>query len=182
MKVFEIVNNYPIITAECLMIPEFKNIWDRDKNKNKENAKNEIAYVWFILDFKSPYLAYSESEREKTLIKDLFKKDKYKPDDLVLAAMNKYQELMETPVTRMLRSSLNVVNKLSDFLDNVDLNERTKNGSVVFKANEIKNTVSDLDKVATSIKSLMEKAYSEEESFEKNRGGVTGGELEFDRF
>lgn len=180
MRLLELSNNYPTVTAEALMIPEFAALWKRDKNKNKDNAKTEIAYIYFILDFKSPYLAYSNEERESVIKKDLFKNENWKPDKEISDAMHKYTEMMETPVTRMLKSAFKGVDKLQEFLDNVDLDERTRSGGVVFKAGEVSKTIGDLDKVASSVKGLMDKAYQEEESFEKSRSGTMGGLLEFD--
>ena len=50
---FQIKNNIIEPIPETLLIPEFKNIWN--KSKDKEIAMKEFAYIYFTEDFKSPY-------------------------------------------------------------------------------------------------------------------------------
>lgn len=173
-------NNYPTISAENLVIPEFKKIWDRDKSKTKDTAKTELAYIYFLLDTKSPYLAYSEEEMEERLVVDLFKTKTYKPDKDLVSAMAKFEQLSETPASLLLKDARSAVAEIRKFLRNVDLEERSKSGMPVYKASEVTKTLSDLDKVVDSLQKIEERLSREEFSIGQARGNVTGGELEFD--
>lgn len=180
MKLFEIVNNQPVLTPEILLIPQFKLLWDRDKDTNKDNAKNELAYIYFLLDFQSPYLAYNEDEREEIITQDLFKTKNYNPDKDIVAAMQKYQEFTETPATNLLKGVRVGLDKVRRFLIDVDLDERTKAGTAVHKPGDITKAMSDADKMVESYNKLVEKARTEQAYSEKLRGGVSGGLREFD--
>jgi hypothetical protein len=63
-KLFDIIGGNVIMNPTILWIPEFKEIWDRDKTKHKVRAVKEISYIVFLYSFKSPYLAYSEKDRK----------------------------------------------------------------------------------------------------------------------
>lgn len=180
MKIFEIVNQRPVVIPEILLVPEFKTLWERDKSEDKKQANNEFAYIYFTLHFESLYLAYNEDERNEIICQDLFKNKKYIPDAEVKAAMKKFEELLETPATIMVRSARIGMDKIRKFLLDVDMNERTNAGGVVFKSSEVTRAISDLDKVVESYNKLIIKARTEQTNSEKYRGGQTGGLKEFD--
>lgn len=180
MKLFELENNYPTITTECLLIPEFKKIWDRDKSKTKDKAKNELAYIYFILDTKSPYLAYSEEEMEIQICKDLFKTASFKPDQDLINAMAKFEELSETPSTGLLKDARSAVTEIRKFLRDVDLAERNRMGMPIYKPKDVTTALTDLDKVVDNLQKLEERISKEDFGGGQNRGGVTGGPKEFD--
>lgn len=162
------------------MVPEFKIIWDRDKSKNKDKAKTELAYIYFLYHPMSQYLAYSSDEMEAIIVKDLFKTETYVPDNDLKQAIKKFKELSETPSTGLLTDARKAVSELRTFLRTVDLSERSKSGLPVYKASEVTKTLSDLDKVEDSLRKLEERVRKEEVSIEKARGGTLGGLMEFE--
>jgi hypothetical protein len=54
----------------------------------------------------SPYEAYPEKERTWRVAEAVFKDKNYKPDDAVKELAKKFQELQETPATRLLNCIL----------------------------------------------------------------------------
>jgi hypothetical protein len=180
MKIFELESNYPILQAELLVVPEFKKIWDRDKTKGKDKAKTELAYIYFMLDVKSAYLAYSEEKMEKKICQDLFGKDSYTPDQDLVKAMARFQEFAETPSTGLLKDARTSVNEVRKFLRTVDLSERNRMGMPVYKPKEVTSALTDLDKVVDNLQKLEERVSREDYEGGQNRGGTTGGPKEFD--
>ena len=71
MKLFDIDNNKVIVHPEALLIQSFKLLWDRDKSKDKARALKELAYVYFMTDFKSPYDRYDPAERHIQISADI---------------------------------------------------------------------------------------------------------------
>jgi hypothetical protein len=180
MRLFTIENNYPSIIPEVLLIPEFANIWNRDKSKTKENAKTELAYLYFRCSFDSPYLSYGEDDMIDKIHEDLFKSKKYKPDKDLLIALKKYEELSENPATNLLKGVRSGMEKLKDFLLTVNLHEKTKAGNTVHKPSEITRALADVSKMFNSYNELFQRAQSEESNSDKLRGGTKGGLLEFE--
>lgn len=92
-------------TPDILMIPEFKKIWDRDKTKEKVQAKNDLAVVYYLGYFNSPMNQYGDKKLYR--VAKQFKGDpKWKPEDDkdIKAALDSYREMQSTPSLRILES------------------------------------------------------------------------------
>lgn len=180
MNIFELDNNYPTIKPEYLTVPEIKKIWDRDKTKNKEKAISQLAYIYFMFSTKSGYLCYSEEEMEERICMDLFGTKTYTPDADLEKAIEKFIEFSETPSTGLLKDARSAVTEIRKFLRDVDLTERTKAGTPVYKASEVTKTLSELDKVVESLQRIEERINKEDYGTGKGLGGTMGGPKEFD--
>ena len=172
MKLFDIDNNKVIIHPEALLIQSFKLLWDRDKSKDKSTAMKEIAYVYFMTDFKSPYDRYDSEEKKLQVGADIVGNGKYTPDDKVVAAMTTYKNLQQTFSMKFLESAKVAAKELMNFFNSVDLNERTNSGGVVYKPVDITNALSQSVKVIEALDKWTEKVQKEQELTDKK---ITGG-------
>lgn len=160
MTIFYIENNVVKVTPEVLLIPEFKALWDRDKSKEKGKAYKELAFVYFLSDYKSVYTAYPEEEKEFRIKQDFIKDDAWDKDELVVEAIRKYEEFQSTPTLKMLRAAKVASEKLSTFFLTQDP--------------EHKNYTSNLEKlgkIVESIDKLEERVKKEETNQNRVRGG-----------
>lgn len=157
----KIVKPYP----ETLLIPPFSEIWNRDKSKGKEIAIKEFTYIEFMASrLKSnPYKGYNPPERKKKIIEDCVRIDDWQPDKLVLEGIAKFEEFQTkaSPNYSLLMSTLKAKEKLQQFFNTVDLNERTEKGMPLYKPKEISSTMYDVDKLATSLYNLEKKVEEE---------------------
>ena len=74
MEILELNNNtYEVdITPEGATLDVFKTLIKKDKSKNKDTFKKEIAFIYFFTNVKSSYLDIEdEEERTKEIIKDI---------------------------------------------------------------------------------------------------------------
>jgi len=157
---FNLQDNIVRIDPDSLSVPQMKAIWDRDKNKNKETAYQELSYVYFLADYKSPYNVYPESIRPNEIQKDFIRNDKWKPDELILQAIKKYKELQETPVIKLLNAARSAVHKVTKYLTDKDMDDR--------------NYTKELEKIGKIIDSLdrlEDKVKKDIKINEKIRGG-----------
>lgn len=138
--------------VHALAIPPFRDIWDRDKSKTKEKATKELSYVFFMCDYKSPYNAYNEVEKEIVIKQDFIKDDNWVPDELIIKAMDKYTSLQETIHTKFLRSAKIGTEKLAKYFEDFDPSELDDNGRPIYTA---KDLASNLKSVGDIIKSLV---------------------------
>ena len=163
---------YP--NAETLLVPPYKEIWERDKSKDKWVAMKEFAYAEFMTSqLKSnPYKGYSIEVRDKKIREDIIKDSKWQPDKLVKQAMAKIEEFQTNGSANysLLKDAMKARESLQEFLQTVDLNERTRTGGMVLKPKDVTNALLDLDKVVTTFDALKKKV--EEDLFEtvKTRG------------
>lgn len=182
MGLFKEENYKVIIDPEIKIIPEFKALITRDKDRRKRNAFNELAYVYFMVDYRSPYNAYPSEERSVRIIKDLKLPENFKPDAKVKAAMKRYEELQETPAIKSLGSirealyvSLNAVNyvkgKISDFLNaRIENEDEDLDPSVLEPAaTELIQFVNMLLKLAGNIPSAIATLNNVEEQVKKEQ-------------
>ena len=157
MKVFEIINNSPIVTVECLLIPEFLEIWKRDKTENKDIAYSELQYIYFKSDYKSLYLAFDSETREEKLLEDFIKKKNWKPDKVILKAIEKYKELQNTPTMDFLESVKNAMVNMTDYFNNVNFKERDSKGVPIYKPEIVTRCAKDAGGIVDSIDKLKAK-------------------------
>ena len=171
-QLFDINDKIVFPYAETLMISPFKEIWERDKSKEKEIALKEFAYMEFVASMRktNPYKGYSEKEKPQKVMKDLFKDAKWQPDNLVQQGIAKVKEFqMEASVTYSYFLAVKEsVEKIKDFLRSVNLAERNfKTGMPVYKPKELTSALVDTEKVLANLKSIESKV--EEELFDETR-------------
>ena len=90
-SLFDLRDGQVVLNPESLAIPIFNTIWKRDKTKSKERANREIAYIFFMCDFNSPYMAYPNIKRREVVVNDFMKDPKWKEDKDIKEAMIKYE-------------------------------------------------------------------------------------------
>ncbi len=149
---FDLKDRKVIVSAEALLIPEFKDIYSRDKSKDKAKAIQQLSYVYFIADYKSPYVSSLSPDALKRVVgKDFMKDEGYEPDSKVSAAIDKYKELQRTPSMLLLDASIQTVHNLTDYLQNVDLQERDKNDKPIYKPSDVTNSLSKIGAIVDSL-------------------------------
>ena len=93
---FTVENNVAIPNTETLLISPFKEVWERDKSKDKGQAIKEFTFVELMSSKKkaNPYSGYSDDTRFEKLKEALFDED-WEPDNLIeqcLAKINEFQK------------------------------------------------------------------------------------------
>lgn len=160
-----------------LAIEEFRVLWERDKSKDKGIALKELAFVYFTADYKSTYLSYPPEEREGAIKDDIFKSN-YVPDQAVLNAVDKYNQLQKTPSMRLIKAAQNTLEELINYFNSVNFTERDKRGQPVYKVTDVTKAMGDTAKVAESLAKLDEKIRKELQENTRARGGEESGAFE----
>ena len=149
---FDLKDRKVIVSAETLLIPEFKDIYSRDTSKDKAKAIQQLSYVYFIADYKSPYVSSLSPDALKRVVgKDFMKDEGYEPDSKVSAAIDKYKELQRTPSMLLLDASIQTVHNLTDYLQNVDLQERDKNDKPIYKPSDVTSSLAKIGAIVDSL-------------------------------
>lgn len=181
MKLFDIVNGSVVLNPNSLVIPEFRSIWERDKTKTKEQATREISFIVFLCDFNSPYNSFREEDRELVVKQDFLKDEKWVPDALILEGINKYRRLQETPLLRMLRSAMNVVNKTADYFDNVDYNVVDERGRPKYTVELVLTAMAKMGAAVNQLRMLEREVQKEQLEASTAKGNTTIGDYEIPR-
>jgi hypothetical protein len=180
MKIFELHNNIPGVTVECLMIFPFKEIWERDKTKGKDVAFSEFQYIYFSADYKSLYLAFDKTTREERLIDDFIKIKGWKPDNLIINAIEVYKEFQNSPTMRFLQANQDAMESMSEYFSNIDWDEEV-NGKAKYDITKVSTAVKNAGGIIDNIEKLKDKVAKEQSlGQDMARGGGSGGLKEFE--
>jgi hypothetical protein len=81
-----------VSTIELLSYDSFREIIKRDKTKDM--AHRELAYIWFMADYESPVYkkGLSDKEAHTFILSKISFPDKWKPDAIVLKAIEDYKD------------------------------------------------------------------------------------------
>lgn len=157
-------NSLEIDEYSILLVKEFADLWDQGRNKCKEDktgklrlrAYKELTYIYLILDFKSPYFQYKESEKHTAAIVDSGMTEDMLKDETFLAAFRKYKEIQDSdPILSLIKTSLNTLFKLQIFLDNIDFDEDVdEEGRLLYKPKDIFDSIASIDKMRDQLQAL----------------------------
>ena len=165
MNLFDLKGLAVTAHPEALLIPEFKAMWDADDSEDKAIALSELSFVYFMCDYKSPYVLSLTPDRLKDVVsKDFMKNEDYKPTPLVLAAIDKYKQLQKTPSMGLLEASMKTIHNLTGYLENVDLEERDARDRPIYKPSDVTNSLKSIGGIVESlnkVRSLVEKEITQ---------------------
>lgn len=143
MRLFDLIDNKLTISEEAYVLTPFKNIWTRDKTKQKEVALAELGYIYFMEDFKSDFSdIVEEDQRQKEVISVLNLPSSWKEDTFIKDAREFYRKRSEeiTPLL-LLRDSKIVLDKMRKYFREVDFLALDDKGKPIY----------DIDKLARVI-------------------------------
>lgn len=161
MKLFKYEGYKLHISEEAFMLKPFKEIWNRDKTKNKDKALQELAYVYFMCDPRSDYqYIVDEEDRAKAIKEGEGIDPKWKPDNKVIEAMKFYKTFK--PVSALLLEDTRIaVDKLRQLLRNIDLTEVDDKGKPIYTLNTVTATIKQIPSLVKDLDEA-EKAISKE--------------------
>lgn len=138
MKLFTLENWKVEIAPEALNILDFKDLVKRDKSRTKENAKNELTFIFFFCDSRSDYLYIDDpNERMEAIKTDIGLPKKWKPDEAVAKAMETYLRLSVTIFSTALDDIRVAIRKITQNLRTADYSTMDA-GEINKSANSIK--------------------------------------------
>lgn len=176
MDLFTLRKDYTleINKEEVLLVKEFKELFtikfnsgfvgDKDGRK-RHKAFKVLAYIYLVYDWQSPYTEYSEKEKHEAALADTELEEQHvKNDSLIDAAIKKYMDLQETRLVKLLKSSYEVVDKLKQYFEDVDLDERDPHsGRPLFSAKDLMSNLANLSKTVESLQQLEHMVKKEKE-------------------
>lgn len=167
---FQITKNVVYPNAETLLISPFKEIWERDKTKDKNIAVKEFSFIEFTTSqLKSnPYKEYPAGRREDKIITDLFKDVSWTPDKLIKEAQEKIIEFQEEGSLSYTyhKAAVAAAEKTKNFFENFSYSKLNfKSGAPLYKPAEITRALKDTNSTLKELKELKKKV--EEELFEE---------------
>jgi hypothetical protein len=103
----------PYLNPVGINIPEFKKLWNADKSKEKSQYAKELAYVYHMCDYDSPY--YDMANKQEEVSKAFIGKANYNPPKRVENCIDIYKKMQYSAERRALDTAIS----LSDSLTNL---------------------------------------------------------------
>lgn len=173
MELITLANRKLEISPYALTINEFKAIWDKDSSSTKDRAVKELSFVYFMADFKSVYRGYEPVDKVAKICGDLGLSEDVL-DLVIQAAINKYLDIQQTPMMRLLSDMESSFDKLGFMFRTY--NPTIDTNAVKFKA--IIQSMKGFDGIVKSVTSLKEAAEAEMSDATRAKGGHTVGSRE----
>jgi len=139
------------VKPDALTVQIFKDIFDRDKTKDKSIAIQELSYVYHMSDNGSQFSSYMNGDdKSKAVIAYCIKIKGWKPDNLINNAIKVYKELDETVTSRFLDSVRIALSKIDNYLRNFKEGEAesadiTRVNAMIEKAIDTVKSVRELE-------------------------------------
>ena len=173
-----------LITADLVLIDEFRKLLDPERNKCKEDpsglehlrADREFTYIYLAIDWKSPYSGYSNQEKHQAALHDGKISEEEWENPEFRAACRKYVALQDSNrYIRLLQASQEVTDKIIDYFQNIDLNAADDQGKPLVKVADIQKAMDQSVKQIESLKQI--EALVKKEVMEQSqiRGGAVEG-------
>lgn len=164
----------------CTTIEPFRSIIRRDRGsegdaqgRKKLFAAKEFAYIYGMVDYRSPYSSFNEENRAVKLKEVIFGEDSdWEPDELVKKAMVLYEEMYHSELVILLKSTRKALHNMSDFFETLDLTDTDDKGKLVHNPNTVMTSMSKIGDIAKQLDGLEELIEKQRQSQGKIRGDI----------
>lgn len=179
MKLVKLENYELKIEDELLLLKPFRIIWNADRTANKTHFFDFLSLIYFVYDARSDYsYIIDEEDRIKEVCESngypLPKFSKQEKDCIEL-----YKKLTTTISLELLKSTKVAINKVRDFLENVDLTLTDDKGKPVHTINSVTSAIKMVPQLAKDITEA-EKALAKEIEEQGRARGNSGSKTIMD--
>ena len=167
MKLFKYEAYRVVISEEAMALKPFKQIWNRDRSASKDRAIAELAYVYFMEDPASDYqYLVDRDDRSQAIIEGEGLDSKWKPDKLVVEAMEFYSSFKTTSAL-ILEDTRKVAENLRKALPTLDITEEDDKGRP-------KHTIASITKAIRELNVLVKELAETERVIAKEMAETNG--------
>lgn len=162
------------VSPEAYSLLPFKNLWDRDKSKDKSTALKELAFIFFYCDIKSNYIITPIEHRKEEIRKDIGLPEKWEIDSAVEEAIEYYNKHSKTILEILYESSIISANDISDYLRDTKnlLAERDlKTGKPVITISQITTALKSVNVIMKDLKKAYKEVVQEKDTNDDKQKG-----------
>lgn len=173
MKLLEYRDYKVSPTPEAFLVKPIRKMYNSDRSKSKEVFMQQLAYLYFMVDPRSPYIEIpDETDRRNEICKQEGLPESFRPSSDLQSAMELYEKLTITSSKRLLEATRTAADALKKELESSEslLAERTDKGARVTKPNDIVAVMERLLKVIPQLQDLERKVDSEIRETTRARG------------
>ena len=161
MKLVRITNYKLEVEDELLLLKPFKELYKKDKTKDKIGFMEFLTIVYFVYDPRSDYSYIIDEEERLKEVCETNGIDKKSFSGLESQCIELYKQLTTTVSSVLLKSTKTAIHKVSKFLDDVDLTAVDDKGKPCYTINSITSAIKQIPSLAKDVMEA-EKAVNKE--------------------
>lgn len=164
MKLFVLNDKYQceINKDEVYLIPEFKALFELKYNAGKgdhdgrlrRRAQAELTYMYFVAAYESELRHLNDVERHEAALHYAELPEDYEISQELETAIETYVNLQETRMLKLIKSAYGAIDKTRGFFDNLNYEDRTANGGLLYDPNKIMSIINNLAKTEEGLEKL----------------------------
>ena len=135
-KLFTMRNDQPYLNPVGINLPEFSKLWEADTSEEKIEYAQELAYIYHMWEYDSPY--YDRRNKEEEIIRDFIGKKRWSPTLRLKAALDKYKTLDNCAEKRALDASVVTCDAIAEDLGRLRQDSKQLEAVIMELDNEIK--------------------------------------------
>jgi len=171
IKIFELEGTLLyLVLPEILLVPEFEAVMNLDKTRGEGTAWKYFKFAYLAYDNRTPYDELTELDRINTSLRDSGLTEEDIKEGVIAVMLTKYKYLMTTGIIRMLNAAKGTVDKITKYLETLDLEVKDTFGKPVHKASDVMRQLKDLADVHEGIMKLEWQVRKEKEASRGIRG------------
>lgn len=177
MKLIKYENFEITVSEEAFLIGAVRRMFNKDRTVNKDVFFKQMCVMYFVYDPRSnfAYIIDEDTRLTEVLTQEGLTKDewnkKYNTDDFK-EAKEIYLKANVTSAQKLLDSARIGIDKVSKFLEEVDLTAEDDKGKPKYTVAQITSALKDVPKLADSITELEKAVIKEIEENGKARGNA----------
>lgn len=166
-------NNYTIEpTQEAFLIKPIRDLFNKDKSKTKEKFLQQMSVLYFYADPRSTYnYIIDDEERLKAIIEQEGLPEDFKITEDLDKALQEYKKHTITTSYLLLQDTKIAVDKVRQFLREVDLNAQDDKGKPLYTINSITQTIKQIPQLSKDLLEAEKIVSKEIEEQGRARGG-----------
>lgn len=166
-------DNFEIsLTEEAFYIKPIRDLFNADKTKNKEKFLQQMSIIYFLVDPRSSYSYIIDDEERFNEIKiqEGLPKE-FKIDKKLQDAIDTYKKHIITTSYLLLQDTKVAVDRVRQFLRNIDLNAVDDKGKPVYTINSVTTAIKQIPQLAKDLAEAEKMITKEIEEQGRARGG-----------
>ena len=166
-------NNYTIEpTQEAFLIKPIRDLFNKDKSKTKEKFLQQMSVLYFYADPRSTYnYIIDDEERLKAIIEQEGLPEDFKITEDLNKALQEYKKHTITTSYLLLQDTKIAVDKVRQFLREVNLNETDDKGKPLYTINSITQAIKQIPQLSKDLLEAEKIVSKEIEEQGRARGG-----------
>lgn len=166
MKLIEYDGMELKVADEALLVRPFRELFNADRSRGKEQFIRQMSYLWFMVDPRSPYVCITDEAARAAEVKaqEGFPED-WEPSEKLREAMERYAALTVTTQALLLQSTRKAMANLRRFLETVDLLATDDHGKPIYQVSAITTALKqmpELSKALAEAEKALAKDFEEE--------------------